>query len=148
MIGGIALVLKSLALWFYRRSVRTPTSQIYVSQFWENWFQSSCFLIDTPVLRPHYICIPLNSDISADIQFHKTERAKHDQVFHKFKAEGDTHTGGLLSRWVGLPCWLMPRLQSRLCVVFAPLSHRHSHNELVTTDKRPDLQLPIAYAAC
>ena len=38
----------------------------------------------------------------------------------------------------------MPRLQSRLCVVFAPLSHQHSHNELVTTDKRPDLQvLPV-----
>ena len=38
--------------------------EIYVSQFWENWFQSSCCLIDTPVLWPHYICIPLNSDIS------------------------------------------------------------------------------------
>ena len=54
------------------------------------------------------------------------------------------HIGGLGSRWDGLPCWLMPRLQSRLCVVFAPLSPRNSHNELVTTDKRPDLQVATA----
>ena len=143
-------------------------ARIYVNQFWENWFQSSCcpnwhtsftttLYLNTSEFRYLRWCT-IKSHYSQE--FHKTDWGQTWLNFltnlnacESWKPQ-ERHVHWTLVKqvgssqfqysvlpsniqWVppvppsttpvppstnghGLPCWLMPRLQSRLCVVFAP----------------------------